>query len=123
MSANRPAAILTRVMPSIEPQPINQSDLRFVQDELADFAPEWCVQLEGICADEATLVMVPELGDDETGPSFVVSREGFRYRLHTVHWDDMQDLGGFATLADVMGTVRDVLLTAAEQWELAPTWH
>ena len=40
----------------------------------------------GICANEATLVVTPEDGDDETGPSFVISRETYGLRLDQVHW-------------------------------------
>ena len=51
----------------------------------------------------------PRSGDDSTGPSFVVSREGFGYRLDQVHWDDMRDVGMFSTLADTIAAVRQIL--------------
>ena len=42
-----------------------------------EIAPDWAVELEGICDEEATLVVLPEGGDDAIGPSFVISRETY----------------------------------------------
>jgi hypothetical protein len=108
----------------IQAPPLGLGDLRFVRDALVDVGPQWCAELEGICADVATIVIVPEDGDDATGPSFVVSREGFGYRLDQVRWDHMQDVGAFATLADVMTAVQRQMATGlSAQHEASLTLH
>jgi hypothetical protein len=106
----------------VQPEPLGLQELHMMRDVLADFAPEWTAELDGICTDEAKLVLVPENGDDATGPSFVVSRENFGYRLDQVHWDTMRDVGLFATLADVIAVVRQIL-TFESAPQLAPTLH
>ena len=113
MPVKRSGPVATRSVPVVQAEPLGLSDLRYVRDVLADFAPDWCAELDGICSDEATLVIVPEHGDDETGPSFLISREGFGFRLDQVHWDEPQDLGRFSALADVMTAVQKVLAEQA----------
>ena len=54
---------------------------------MAEIAPDWSVELQGICAEEATLVLMPDGGDDANGPSFVISQETFGFRMDQVHWD------------------------------------
>jgi hypothetical protein len=93
----------------VRAEPIGLGELRFVRDTLAEFAPDWCAELDGICSDEATIVVVPESGNDETGPSFVVSRESYGYRLDQVHWDATRGMGVFGSLADVMTVMRQCL--------------
>lgn len=105
----------------VHAQPLGRPELRFVRDALADFAPEWSAELGGICADEATLVVVPEGGDDLAGPSFIVSRENFGYRLDQVHWDRMCSLGLFSNLADVMAALGLRLSFDAARQHAAPT--
>jgi hypothetical protein len=89
-----------------EIQPLGLTDLRFVRDAIESFAPDWTAELAGICVDEATVVVVPESGDDASGPSFVISRDSFSYRLDRIHWDLMNEVGSFASLGDVMTAVR-----------------
>ena len=72
---------------------------RLVQRAMAEIAPDWAVELEGICTEEATLVVVPEDGDDAIGPSFVISRETYGLRVDQVHWDALTEVGVFASLA------------------------
>ena len=40
-----------------------------------------------------------------TGPSFVISREGFGFKLDQLHWDEMHELGTYSALADVVTAV------------------
>ncbi len=82
--------------------PLGQTELAFLQRAMADIAPDWAVALEGTSAEEATLVVVPEDGDDATGPSFVVSRETYGLRVDQVHWDTLTEVGVYAALADVV---------------------
>ena len=87
---------------SVPIRPLGNADLALVQGAMAEFAPEWSVELHGICADEATLVLLPEGGDDAMGPSFLVSRETYGFRLDQVHWDVLTEFGVFASLDDVV---------------------
>jgi hypothetical protein len=82
--------------------PLGDADLLYMQRAIAEVAPDWAVELEGICADEATLVVVPDDGDDASGPSFVVSRETYGLRVNQVHWETLTEVGVFASLNDVV---------------------
>jgi hypothetical protein len=86
--------------------PLGEADLALVQRVMAEIAPDWAVQLEGICAAEATLVLVPDDGDDAAGPSFVISRETYGLRVDQVHWDAVTEVGVFASLKDVLKVLR-----------------
>ena len=70
-----------------------------------EIAPQWSVELQGICVDEATLVLLPEDGDDSMGPSFLISRETYGFRLDQVHWDVLTELVVFGSLNDVVTTL------------------
>jgi hypothetical protein len=85
--------------------PINDADLALVIGAMAEIAPDWSVELQGICAGEATLVLLPEDGDDATGPSFMISRETYGFRLDQVHWDVVTEFGVFASLADIVAVL------------------
>jgi hypothetical protein len=93
-------------MPS---RPLGLAEARFVEDALADVAPDWSVDLDGICDHEASLVLLPEGGDDAMGPSFVIRRENFGFRLDQLHWDKMQEVGTYHALADVVTAVQERL--------------
>jgi hypothetical protein len=86
-------------------RPLGGADLAIVRNEIAEIAPGWSVELHGICADEATLVLLPEGGDDAMGPSFMISRETYGFRLDQVHWDVVTEFGVFASLNDVVATL------------------
>jgi hypothetical protein len=86
--------------------PLGRAELEFVQRAMAEIAPDWSVELEGICVDEATLVLLPDGGDDELGPSFVISREACRLRVDQVHWDTLTEVGVFTSMADVLEALR-----------------
>ncbi len=86
--------------------PLGLAELAYVRDALGDFAPDWSVDLHGICVHEATLVLLPEAGDDAFGPSFVISVESLGYRVDQVRWDVAQEVGIYPTLADVLAAVR-----------------
>jgi hypothetical protein len=86
--------------------PISGTDLALVQAAMADAAPDWAVELHGICADEATLVLLPEDGEDAMGPSFMISRETYGFRIDQVHWDVVTEVGVFASMADVVDILR-----------------
>jgi hypothetical protein len=86
-------------------RPLGDSDLALVQSGMAEIAPEWSVELHGICVEEATLVLLPEGGDDAMGPSFMISRETYGFRLDQVHWDVLTEFGVFASLNDVVAAL------------------
>jgi hypothetical protein len=85
--------------------PLGAADQAYVARAMAAVAPDWVVEMEGICADEATLVVVPEDGEDATGPSFVISRETYGLRVDQVHWDGLAEVGVFASLSDVVSAL------------------
>ena len=87
-------------------RPIGDADLDFVQRAMAEIAPEWTVEMGGICADEATLVLLPEGGDDAMGPSFMISRETYGFRIDQVHWDEVTEIGVYATMHDIVDVLR-----------------
>jgi hypothetical protein len=92
---------------------LGNSDVIFVQFALDVIAPDWSADLGGIFADEATLVLVPCGGDDEIGPSFLISRETYGFRLDQVHWDVMLEVGVFPSLIDVVGALKARLASCA----------
>jgi hypothetical protein len=85
--------------------PLGGGELTLVRDRMSDIAPEWSVELHGICAEETTLVLLPEDGDDAMGPGFMISRESYGFHLDQVHWDEVTDLGVFGSLHEVVATV------------------
>ena len=86
--------------------PLAEADLMSMQFAMAEIAPEWSVELHGICATEATLVLLPDAADDANGPSFVISRETYGFRLDQVHWDRMTEVGVFTSLTDIVSALR-----------------
>jgi len=89
----------------LPPRPLGQADWLAAQSMLAEIAPDWSVELVGICTDEASLVILPEGGDDACGASFAISREAYGLRLDKVHWDEMTEVGVFASLADALDAI------------------
>jgi hypothetical protein len=90
---------------AVQIRPIGGTDLALVQGAMSEIAPDWSVELQGICEDEATLVLVPEDGDDVMGPSFMISRETYGFRLDQVHWDVLTESGVYASLNDVLAVL------------------
>jgi hypothetical protein len=86
-------------------RPIGATDLAFMEQAMTEIAPELSVELHGTCADEAFLILLPEDGDDAKGPSFMISRETFGFRLDQVHWDAVTEVGVFASLNDVVSAL------------------
>ncbi len=86
--------------------PLGDTDLALVQRAMAEIAPDWAVALESICVGETTLVLVPDDGDDRSGPSFVISREAYGLRVDQVHWDEVTEIGVFASLTDILQVLR-----------------
>jgi hypothetical protein len=99
---------------AVPTRPISGADLVFLQQIIGDIAPAWSVQLQGICADEASLVLLPE-GDDEMGPSFLVTRDTFGLMLDQVHWDELTEVGVFSTLQDIAAALSIRLAAFATQ--------
>lgn len=97
-------------------RPLGGTDLALVQGAMTEIAPEWSVELHGICEDEATLVLLPEGGDDAMGPSFMISRETYGFRLDQVHWDVVTEFGVFASLNDVVAAL-------GARLAFFPTWR
>ena len=94
--------------------PLGVADQAFFQSVINDIAPGWIVELQGICADEASLILVPDGGEDQLGPSFCITRESYGLRLDQVQWDEMTEIGIYASLREVLDTVCHRLAFCAE---------
>jgi len=105
------AAQIAVIAPQCPPLGLNEQ--RFVSEALSDLAPDWSVDLHGFCSDEATLILLPEGGDDSFGPSFLVSRENFGFKLDKLHWDEINEIGLYPTLTDVVDAIRTTLSLSA----------
>jgi hypothetical protein len=106
MSVKRPIQTSQIVAFPVRVRPIGHADHVFMQMAMAAFAHEWSVELLGICTDEATLALVPDGGDDAAGPSFVIGRETYGFRVDQLHWDTVTEMGVFASLNDVIEVLR-----------------
>jgi hypothetical protein len=99
MSIKNRIDFISRSKPSAAPvRPLGPADVTHVQRTIADIAPEWSVELHGICAAETTLVLLPADGDDAMGPSFMISQNGTGYLVDHVHWDIVTEIGIFGSL-------------------------
>ena len=95
-------------------RPINGADLAFLQRAMAAIAPDWAVEVDGGCSGEAIVVLLPEDGNDTTGPSFIIGRETDGFRLDQVHWDVLTEIGVFASMSDVVAALGPRLTFRAE---------
>ncbi len=66
---------------ALTPAAFSGRDLQIVEAMLADIAPQWSVELHGISAEDLSLIILPEDGDDALGPSLMISREDYGLRL------------------------------------------
>ena len=90
-------------------QPISTRELRAVALMLSEIAPDWSVELHGISLEDSSLIVLPEDGEDENGPSFAISRDGYALRLDQIHWDELTELGTYSTLAEVLDVMAQSL--------------
>jgi hypothetical protein len=96
-------------------------DLDAVQAALSEMAPTWSAELNKTCADESTIVVMPEGANDMIGPSFVLHRTNGRVYLDQFHWDEYRKLGEFRDLDGAMAAMMARLVPM-----LSPrptTWH
>lgn len=102
-SQKRPFSAKGRIdAPQLRIEPLGDRERIVVEHALADIAPEWSVELQGICTEEAALIVLPEDGDDTFGPSFAISRDAFGLRLDQIHWDELTEIGVFASMCDLL---------------------
>jgi hypothetical protein len=85
--------------------PLGVADQAFFQSVINDVVPGWSVELDGICADQASLILVPDGGEDDLGPCFCVTRESYGFRIDQVQWDEMTEVGIYASLREVLDTI------------------
>lgn len=107
MPLKRPSRATTR-KPSLalSTRTLGMAAWGIVDRMLAASAPDWSVELSSGCTEEACLVLLPEGGGDENGPSFVISQDGDGFGLDRLQWDVMHRIGTYETLADVVAAVR-----------------
>jgi hypothetical protein len=94
-----------RTAVAVPAPPLGAADQAFFQSVIDDVAPGWAVELQGICADEASLILVPDGGEDDLGPSFCITRESYGLRLDQVQWDAMTEVGIYASLREVLDII------------------
>jgi hypothetical protein len=125
MSIKRPGIQTSQDLAfTVRARPIGGADLILVQAAMAEAAPDWSVEMQGICADEATLVLLPEDGEDAMGPSFMISREAFGFRVDQVHWDVVTEIGVFASMHDIVDVLRlRLAFSAAMEAPASVTLH
>lgn len=101
MPIKRPSHLTDRLDSLTVPsRPISSAEIGFLQRAVSAIAPDWSVELQ--VPDEATVVVLPEDGDDKLGPTFIISQDGCNLRLAQVHWDVLSEIGLFASMKDVV---------------------
>ena len=86
--------------------PLNWDDLDAVSALVSHVAPGWSVELNQTCAEDSSIVVLPEGANDLLGPAFVLHRSLGRVRLDQFRWDEYRKLGAFATLDDALADMR-----------------
>jgi hypothetical protein len=99
----------TAVPVAFAAQPICNRDLQIVARMLSDIAPAWSVELHGVSLEDSSLIVLPEDGEDENGPSFAISRDGYSLRLDQIHWDELTELGSFGTMGELLDVMARTL--------------
>jgi hypothetical protein len=94
---------------ALTPAAFSKRDLQIVEALLADIAPAWSVELHGVSAEDTSLIILPEDGDDAFGPSLMISREDYGLRLDQIRWDELTEIGTFPTLGDVVDAIARIL--------------
>lgn len=89
--------------------PLNDVDLSRFADAMVEFVPDWSVELHRTFGGEAALVMMPDDADDLIWPTFVVRRDANSFLLELFQWDIQSTVGTYATLGDVVCSVRAML--------------
>jgi hypothetical protein len=99
---------------ALKPAAFSNRDLQIVEAMLADIAPQWSVELHGTSAEDTSLIILPEDGEDSLGPSLMISREDYGLRLDQIHWDELTEMGTFSTLGDVVDAIAGILQTYSD---------
>lgn len=110
MSVKPPVSSLVRsAPPALQPRPLGNADLQLAQRVVAGTSLDWSVELHGICDDQASLIVVPQDGDDAIGPTFAITRDACGLRLDQLHWDELTEIGLFASLHDALDATVNLL--------------
>lgn len=98
---------------SSNPSALGPAQRAQVAAALWHFLPEWSVELTGGEGEAQSIVVLPEDGEDETGPALVVSHQNGCYFIDAFQWDDYWNIGEYKEWSDVL---RRVQMTVA--WEI-----
>lgn len=109
-----PTSQKSALAPKAPAPPLGATELSLFRSVIGVIAPDWTVELHGFCADEASLIVVPDSGEDLTGPSFAVTRESFGFKLDRVRWDVITEVGLYPTLPDVLAAIRRELAVCSD---------
>lgn len=117
---------LPRFLPSIGALPAHGSVSRMgarehadVADAVMEIAPDWSVELCGITLDDRCLVVMPDDGDDMTGPTFIIRRTGATVVMEEMRWDECHPVAAGADLHAVIRDLRGRLRMAVMQVPVA----
>ena len=73
---------------------------------IADIAPDWTVELHEAGTSEETISVMPEDGDDASGPTMLLYRDGTTFHLDQLDGDEYSTIGTFEALTDVAHVLR-----------------
>ena len=86
--------------------PLTWDDLDVVAAFVHRIAPDWSAELNQTCAEESSIVVLPEGANDLIGPAFVLHRTHARVHLDQFRWDAYRKLGAFATMEEALTVLR-----------------
>ena len=73
---------------------------------IAEVAPDWTVELHEVGTSDETISVMPEDGDDASGPTMLLYRDGSTFHLDQLDGDEYTTIGTFEALTDVAYVLR-----------------
>jgi len=90
-----------------------------VSDAVMDVTADWSVELCGVSLDDRSLVVMPEDGDDMTGPTFIIRRAGAMVVMEEMRWDECRTVAACTDLHELIHDLRGRLRLAMMQVPVA----
>lgn len=90
-----------------------------VADAVMEIAPDWSVELCGVTLDDRCVVVMPEDGDDMTGPTYIIRRSGSLVVLEEMRWDECHVIAACGDLHDAIRHLSAGLRMAESQVAVA----
>lgn len=95
-------------------EPLGAGRCRHLAAAIAEFGPEWSVELHHDEHGEAVIVIMPEDPDDVIHPTLIVYADASAFHLDELRCDAYQRLGDHRGWADILRAVQIRLI-----WEMA----